>query len=155
MRVDLATMEDFKSWLVLAAEVEDMFGPMVGEPGFHNALVKCIKRGGAYCVRENDGPPGTRLIGGLMFTGEQPEYILGWLVVTEKWRRHGNARLMVEKAFKKVQAPARVLVTTFRDDEPHGAPAIAFYKSLGFETTEIDVRGPGGEVRQTLVKRFG
>lgn len=155
MRVNLATMEDFKSWLVLAAEVEDTFGPMVGVPAFHNALIKCIKQGGAYCVRENDGPPGTRLAGGLLFSGSQPEYILGWLVVTEKWRRNGIARLMAERAFETVQSPSRVLVTTFRDDEECGIPALAFYKSLGFEPTDIDVRGPGGEIRQTLVKRFG
>jgi ADP-ribose pyrophosphatase YjhB (NUDIX family) len=64
MRVDTAQLDDMPNWLALAAEVEPLFGPMVDDPGFTNALRANIQRGTACCVRENDGPPGTPLMGG-------------------------------------------------------------------------------------------
>jgi len=62
MHVQRALPEDISSWLTLATEVEPLFGPLIGNPGFHNALHKNIGRGTAYCIRENDGPSGSRRI---------------------------------------------------------------------------------------------
>ena len=38
----LATEDDFGAFLELASEVEDLFGPMVDEPGFHDAVRRNI-----------------------------------------------------------------------------------------------------------------
>ena len=60
MRVQVAQPENAQSWLVLAAEVEHLFGPMVSEPSFASALTRNTDRGSAFCVRESDGPDATR-----------------------------------------------------------------------------------------------
>jgi len=62
MRVDIATEADIPGWLDLAAEVEPLFGPLVHDPIFNRALLKNIRRGTAFCIRENDGPPGSPYI---------------------------------------------------------------------------------------------
>lgn len=56
--IQIATPADLASWLLLAAEVEPLFGPMVNEASFHAALANNFQRGTAYCIREQDGPPG-------------------------------------------------------------------------------------------------
>ena len=64
MQIVNAAKEDMKEWLRLASEVEYLFGPMVNDPGFIHAVEKNIRRGTAFCVRENDDPPGSALLGG-------------------------------------------------------------------------------------------
>jgi hypothetical protein len=79
MRVQIAHPDDIPPWLTLAAEVEPLFGPMVGDPAFHAALRKNIDRGTAFCVRVEDGPPGASLMGGMLFSPYPPQYEIGWL----------------------------------------------------------------------------
>jgi len=38
MEARIATLQDIRNWLVLAEEVEPLFGPMVSEPSFREAL---------------------------------------------------------------------------------------------------------------------
>ncbi len=123
MLVCAATTEDVPAWLDLAAEVEFLFGPMVDEPGFHAALVQHIAQGSAYCVREDDGGPGTKLMGGLLFSSRPPVYRIGWLSVAEKWRRRGVATVLVEHVLPQITAPAELIVTTFGSDNEVGGPA--------------------------------
>lgn len=40
MKVQIATRADVPGWLELALEVEFLFGPMVDQPDFQNALRK-------------------------------------------------------------------------------------------------------------------
>jgi GNAT superfamily N-acetyltransferase len=155
MRVDVARCEDFPNWLDLASEVEPLFGPLVTDPRFHRALRKNIERGTAFCVREDDGPPGTSLMGGLLFSPKPPKYEIGWLAVAQKWRRHGVGRLLVEHAFALVQPPAEMVVTTFGDDVEAGRPARTFYEQLGFEPAEVAPLGPEGGSRQMYRRVFG
>ncbi len=63
MNIGLATEGDFGAFVELAAEVEDLFGPMVGEPGFHDAVRRNISRRSAFLAR---GPRSTPA-GGLLF----------------------------------------------------------------------------------------
>ena len=77
--VVVAHPEDIPAWLILATEVEPLFGPMVNDPSFHRALHKNIGRGTAFCVREADEPPGVPLLGALLFSPKLPFYTIGWL----------------------------------------------------------------------------
>jgi ribosomal protein S18 acetylase RimI-like enzyme len=120
MSIFVAQNEDFSPWLYLAAEVEPLFGPMVNEPGFHQALHKNIERGTAYCIRENNGPSGTPLLGGLLFSPKPPEYTIGWLAVAQQYRRCGVGRLLVEYVINLVVPPAEMSVTTFGKDSEGG-----------------------------------
>src|SRR5207247_732887 len=132
----------------LAAEVEFLFGPMVGDPGFHDFLDRNIGRGTALCVREHDGPPGSALMGGLAFSARPPLYRISWLSVAAQWRRAGVGRALVGHIFDRVQLPSEVVVTTFGDDIEAGRPARTFYESLGFHAAEPAPDGPEGGSRQ-------
>jgi len=68
MQIALAQSADIPAWLDLAAEVEPLFGPMVADPAFHAALERNIARQSAFCIREQDGAPGTPLMGALLFS---------------------------------------------------------------------------------------
>jgi hypothetical protein len=88
----VAERADFGPWIELAAEVEPLFGPMTHDPVFQRALSRNIARGTAFCIRENDGCPGSRLVAGLLLSTRPPTYRIGWLVVMESGRRSGLGR---------------------------------------------------------------
>lgn len=145
-----AEREDIPAWLVLAAEVEPLFGPMVEEPGFMRALRRNIARGTALCVREADGPPGSPLLGGLLYSPKPPRYTIGWLAVAEAHRRHGIGCALIEHVFRLAARPAEFVVTTFGADRAEGEPAQRFYARMGFCPAEPAPDGPEGGSRQIL-----
>jgi len=53
--VTAGTPPDVGGLLALAAQVEGWFGPMVDDPGFHEAMDRAIQRGTAWVVRSSDG----------------------------------------------------------------------------------------------------
>lgn len=154
MQVVRASIGDIRAWLDLAAEVEPLFGPMVGDERFLRALERNIARGSATCVRVDDGPPGSALMGGLLFSSHPPRYRIGWLAVAQAWRRKGVGRLLVEHALRLVDPPAEVSVVTFGQGVPGGAPARAFYAELGFVPCEAAEAGPDGQARQIYRRAF-
>ncbi len=141
-----ATEADLVAWLTLAAEVEPLFGPLVGDPSFEGALARCIARGDAFCVREEG--EGSPLLGGLLFSRKPPTYTLGWLAVASRGRRRGVGRLLVLHALGLVLPPAQVVVTTFGPDHSEGEPARRFYEALGFAPAEMAPNGTDGTSRQ-------
>jgi GNAT superfamily N-acetyltransferase len=149
----LAQSEDVDSWLSLAAEVENLFGAMVGEPCFVDALNRNIGRGSAFCIRECDGPPGTPLLAGILFSAKPPSYRIGWLAVAERSRRQGLGTAMLTHVMGLVEHPAEVAVTTFGPDVRDGEAARQFYLSAGFEPAEMTCEDPGGGSRQVFRKR--
>ena len=150
MRIQTATRDDVGSWLALAKEVEFLFGPMVNEPNFHAALHKNIDRETAYCIREQDGNPGTPLMGGMLFSAKPPVYHIGWLSVAGRGRRQGVGTALVEHAIGLVKPPAELLVETFGEDNPGGLPARRLYERLGFEPFEKSQPGPEGGSREVF-----
>ena len=140
---------DLSGWLILAAVVEPEFGDLVSNPLFHNTLLSCLDQGTAYCIRENNGPPGSPLMGGLLFTATRDGHRIGWLAVVQEHRRQGVASRLVEHALSKIVRPSVVEVTTFGPHDPKGDSARAFYRRMGFHPGEIGIdRGPAGESRQ-------
>jgi GNAT superfamily N-acetyltransferase len=148
MQVITAESGDIPAWLDLAAEVEPLFGPLVGDDRFQRALQRNIARGSATCMRVGDGPPGSALMGGLLFSSHPPRYQIGWLAVAQAWRRQGVGRILVKHAFSLVHPPAEVSVVTFGQGVPGGAAARAFYAKLGFVPCEPAEAGPEGQPRQ-------
>jgi GNAT superfamily N-acetyltransferase len=140
--VVVATEADFMPWRALAAEVEPLFGPLVGDPSFEGALARCIARGDALCLRE--GAEGSPLLGGLLFSRKPPVYTLAWLAVAARGRRRGVGRLLVLHSLSLVLPPAEVVVTTFGPDIPEGEPARRFYEAMGFLPGEPAPDGPDG-----------
>src|SRR5258708_9400301 len=106
MQVEVAELRDIRSWLDLAAEVEALFGDMLDNHRFYDALLRNIDRRSAYCVRERDGPPGAPLMGGMLFSPcrpNRPKYRIGWLALADRWRRRGVGRRLVEHAFRQLE----------------------------------------------------
>lgn len=144
-------MADIPAWLVLAAEVEPLFGPMVADPLFHAALERAIRRGGAFCVRDRGGRPGEPLLGGLLFSaGHAPTYTIGWLAVAARARRLGIGRRLVAHAIRLATPPAVVEVVTFVAEDVAGAPARQLYASLGFAPAERTTFPPSDAPRQVF-----
>src|SRR5690349_15048938 len=145
MHVALAQPADIPAWLDLAAEVEPLFGPMLADPGFHAALERNIGRQTAFCVRSQADIPGTPLMGALLFSASHaPHYTIGWLAVSQRWRRQGVARALVEHCFRLIQPPAVLSVVTFGEDNVAGRPARRFYERMGFQAGEAAPNGPEG-----------
>ncbi|HPH96112.1 MAG TPA: GNAT family N-acetyltransferase [Anaerolineaceae bacterium] len=154
MIVTLAQPEDIPAWLELAREVEPLFGPMVDDPGFLRALQKNIERGSAFCVRQGDGPPGTALLGGMLFSARPPVYTIGWLAVTRAIRRQGIGDQLMAFAMRGIATPAEMVLTTFGEDCVEGRPARRFYERWGFAAAEMVPDGPDGATRQVFRRRF-
>lgn len=150
MKVVSATKEDINGWLELASEVEYLFGPMVNDPKFIQALEKNIEGGTAFCVRENDASPNSRLLGGVLFLASYaPNYKIGWLAVSTQARNKGIATALLHHILALVQIPSEISVTTFGENVPDGQPARRFYQKYGFIPSEESIpNGPEGGSRQ-------
>lgn len=155
MRVVPAHHDDIPAWLALAAEVEPYFGPMVSDPGYLNALRKNIERGTALCVREQNGPPKTPLMGGLLLSPRPPKYEIAWLAVAARWRRRGVGRALVAHALDGIAPPAEVVLITFASNEDAAAPARGFYEAFGFVPAEPGPPNPGGITTQVYRRVLG
>ncbi|MEU9047373.1 MULTISPECIES: GNAT family N-acetyltransferase [unclassified Kitasatospora] len=153
MQIVTAVRADIPSWLALAAEVEDLFGPLVDDPGFQAALVRNIERGTALCVRAAEGHAGPALAGGLLFSARHLHYEITWLAVEGKSRGRGIGRLLVNSALRAFASPpCTVDVTTFGPDHP-GSSARHFYEELGFEPTGQPIEGGSRQVYRLRLPR--
>ncbi|MFJ4839118.1 GNAT family N-acetyltransferase [Streptomyces sp. NPDC088746] len=147
MIVRRAREEDLAGFIALAAQVEDWFGPMVEEPGFHRAVEDHIRRSAALVAVSSDG----ETVGGLLFGAGAPVHHVHWLVVTEKARGTGAGRALMADALRRyVRGPGTVEVVTFGADHPGAVDSGArvFYERLGFSPAEAAEPGPEGGSRQ-------
>lgn len=154
MQVVPASLDDIPAWLALAAEVEPLFGPMVDDPGFHDALRRAMAGGRAFCVREGDGPPGSRLVGGLLMGSDSGAPEIGWLAVSQRWQRGGVGRALVEHMLSGLDSPAEISVVTFADGVPGGEAARRFYEGFGFRAAGQGPVNPAGLPTQVMRWRF-
>lgn len=155
MRVQIAHLQDIPAWLALAAEVEAQFGPLVDNPGFVRALEKNIARQTAICVREDDGPPGAPLMGGLLFSQCPPQYEIDWLAVARRWQRCGVGSALVGHVFALVEPPGEMVLLTFADSVPEGEAARRFYARFGFRPAEPGPRNAANIPTQVFRRTFG
>ncbi|MFJ3136605.1 GNAT family N-acetyltransferase [Streptomyces sp. NPDC086843] len=154
MTVRPARERDFPGFLDLAAQVEEWFGPMVEEPGFHDAVREHIAASRAL-VAPSSGPD---LLGGLLFGGEAPTYHVHWLVVSRRARGAGVGRALMEEATRRwVRGPGEIEVVTFGPDHPGAVVSAArvFYERLGFTPAEPAAPGPEGGSRQVFRRTVG
>jgi GNAT superfamily N-acetyltransferase len=98
--IERAAEADFSPFLRLAGQVEELFGPMVGDQGFHGAVRRNISRGSAIVARE-----GSQVIGGLFLPHHRrPRYSISWLVVDEAARSRGIGSGMVGRTVISMQS---------------------------------------------------
>lgn len=151
MDVRLAQEPDLRGFLDLAAQVEHWFGPMVDDPGFHDAVTEHIR--GARALVADDGPPTAQppLLGGLLFGSDAPVHHVHWLVVSKQARGRGVGAALMADAMRRFGAgPGTVEVVTFGADHPGAVASGArvFYERLGFTPAEAAGPGPEGGSRQ-------
>ncbi|MFY9397069.1 MAG: N-acetyltransferase [Desulfomonilia bacterium] len=142
MEIHSASIEDFEGWLALAAELEPLFGPMVNDLSFHQALVEAIREGRAWCVRENEGPPGAPLCGGIVVNGFRNE--IDWFGVAERFRGRGLGRALLDHALARLDPCEEVTVRTFDRSSAQGKPARHLYRSFGFRDRQACGPTPTG-----------
>lgn len=142
MEVVTALQEDFNAWLDLAKEVEPLFGPMVLEEPFLEALKNVIIAGSAFCVRINDGPAGSQLCGGVIISTDENE--IAWLVVAAKHQGKGTGEKLVSYAIDKLDKSKPISVTTFDETVEEGKTARRLYNKLGFIDKEKRGNNPAG-----------
>lgn len=152
MKVQVATEKDIPEWINLVREVEPLFGPMIDDPKFHSGLQKRIADEQAFCVRDEDGPPGSLLSGGLLFSGKHPIYKIGWLAVSEAKRRMRIGSLLIEYVLGLVEAPAEISVKTFTEDSKEGIPARNLYTKYDFRPHGKAPSGPDGTCPEVFKK---
>lgn len=153
--VRLAGERDFPGFLALAAEVEQWFGPMVAEPGFHEAVRGHTRRGVALVA-----VGGGEVVGGLLFGGAAPVYRVHWLVVSQQARGQGVGQALMaeaERRFVRGRGAGCVEVVTFGVDHPGAVAggARVFYERLGFRPAEDAPPGPEGGSRQVFRRAVG
>jgi GNAT superfamily N-acetyltransferase len=148
MIVRLAGEPDVPGFIDLAGQVEQWFGPMVGNLGFRATVNKHICRATALvAVTASE----TDLIGGLLFGIKPPIYHVRWLVVSAQARGQGVGRALMAEAIRRfIPGPGIVEVVTFGIDHPgaDASGARVFYERLGFIPAEAAAPGPEGGSRQ-------
>lgn len=151
--IEVADERDFPGFLELAGQVEEWFGPMVEEPGFHDAVREHLRRGTALVAvpAPRDDGAGRDLLGGVLSDARPPAYHVDWIVVSRRARTAGVGRALLGEALRRFAgAPGTVEVVTFGADHPGAVASGArvFYERLGFLPAEAAAPGPEGGSRQ-------
>lgn len=124
MLIRLAQSNDFDSWMSLLLLVQESF-PGLDFEEYRKALSKKIEEQEALVADD-----GGQIVGALAFSAETGE--IDFLAVDPAYRRHGAARALVVHMLSLFPKGSTVSVITYRDGDPMGAPARAFYSRLGF-----------------------
>lgn len=123
-----AERRDIDGWMALVEQVKDIFPGLETEAALaeHRVTVlDFIQRASAVCA-ELDG----RLVGTLLFSDEL--HMLCFLAVDPTVRRQHIAARMVDWMLTRMTPGADITVTTYREGQPEGVAARAFYRRLGF-----------------------
>jgi len=151
----ISTPDDFEGWLVLAREVEPLFGPMVEDRNFREGLWQAIVDGHALCVRAETGENEQRLHGGIVIAPEANEIL--WFAVAMESRGKGLGKTLLHAAIKNLDKTRPIIVTTFDQTVAAGTPARNLYHAAGFRESSPAGMNPAGipTVTMLLIKPQG
>jgi GNAT superfamily N-acetyltransferase len=138
MKVEKILISDIDSWLELAREVEPLFGPMVDEAGFHDALKAVISEERAFCIRDDGG----KLCSAIVLSYEKNE--IEWLAVTYSKRRKGYGEMLLNYAISRLSSQKPIAVQTFANTVLAGVGARNLYIKFGFKEVEQAGLNPAG-----------
>ena len=148
MEIRLAQAQDIDAWMALVEQVRDVFPGLETAEAMeeHRATVlRFIKNSSAVCGAEAD-----RMAGILLFSRESGQ--LCFLAVDPSYRRQHIARKMVSLMLTQIDEGKDITVTTYREDDPNGQAARAFYKRLGFSEGKLTEEF-GCPVQEFILKR--
>lgn len=128
MNIQLAKPEHIDAWMALVEQVRDAF------PGLETAEAMAEHRATVLKFMQSSSAiwavDAGRVIGTLLFSRENS--VLCFLAVDPIYRRQHIARQMVDFMLTQMDAGKDITVTTYREGDPNGIAARAFYKRLGF-----------------------
>ena len=108
-------------------------------------VLEFMKARSAVCAKD-----GGRIAGVLLFAREAN--LLCFLVVAPAYRRRHIAQDLVTNMLERADPQKDVTVSTYRDGDPNGAAARAFYKRLGFQEGPL-AEAFGSPVQVFVLKR--
>ena len=124
IHVVCAKTHDVPAWLALVSQLSAHY-PGLDMNDYRKTLEKNIARGTALCVYgENE------LAGFLLYSPRL--HCLSCMGVHPDYRRRGVASALVSQMLR-CMPEGDITVTTFREDDPLGTAARAFYAHFGFE----------------------
>ena len=128
MEIRLANARDIDAWMALVEQVRNAFPGLETAEAMaeHRATVlQFIQVSSAICALEAG-----RVVGALLFSKESS--MLCFLAVDPACRRQHIGERLVSSMLAQMDEGKDVAVTTYREGDPRGAAARAFYKRLGF-----------------------
>lgn len=117
------------SWMNLVEIMEEYF-PGLNMENYQETLRKFIAKKEAICMME-----GKRVVAALLFSISQSR--LCFLAVHPDFRRKGLATTLVKEMTRRLSDCQPVVVDTYRQGDPIGTAARAFYQNMGFEPGEL------------------
>lgn len=148
MNIQFAKPEHIDGWMALVEQVRDAFPGLETAEAMaeHRATVlQFMRSSSAICAVD-----GERVIGALLFSKE--DSMLCFLAVAPAYRRQHIARQMVDFMLTQMEDGKDITVTTYREGDPNGIAARAFYKRLGFSEGKLTEEF-GSPVQEFVLKR--
>jgi ribosomal protein S18 acetylase RimI-like enzyme len=142
IEVRFSTIDDMSGWIRLAKQVEHLFGPMVDDSSFHQALMVAISDRRAFCASEAGPKGGGLLQGGIVVSTEENEIL--WFAVEEESRGRGIGKALMHKALGSLDPGRPMKVTTFDESAEAGISARRLYEKHGFRDSRSAGLNPAG-----------
>ena len=148
MKIQLTNSENIDAWMALVEQVRDAF------PGLETAEAMAEHRATVLKFMQSSSAiwavDAGRVIGTLLFSRENS--VLCFLAVDPIYRRQHIARQMVDFMLTQMEDGKDITVTTYREGNPNGIAARAFYKRLGFSEGKLTEEF-GSPVQEFVLKR--
>lgn len=128
MEIRIANEWDMDGWMNLVSKVKDSFPGLETKEAVdehRDTVLDFIRKESSICAKIED-----KIIGALLFSKEHS--MLCFLAVDPEYRRGHIAEKMVTYMLSLLDSKKDVVVTTYREGDPEGIAARAFYKHLGF-----------------------
>ena len=148
MKIQLAKPGNLDGWMALVEQVRSAL------PGLETAEAMAEHRAAALEFMQSSSAicavDAGNIVGALLFSKENS--VLCFLAVDPAYRRRHIARQMVDFMLTQMEAGQDVTVTTYREGDPNGIAARAFYKRLGFSEGKLTEEF-GCPVQEFVLKR--
>ena len=148
MEIRPARAEDIDAWMALVEQVRDVFPGLETAEAMaeHRATVLgFMKNSSAVCAAEAG-----HILGGLLFSKKNS--MLCFLAVDPACRRQHIAQKLVFWMLTQMEPGKDITVTTYREGNPNGTAARAFYKGMGFTEGRLTEEF-GCPVQEFVLKR--
>lgn len=148
MEIRLGNTNDIDNWMMLVDKVKKNLPGLETKEAMDEhkkTVLSFIKKESAICAIIDN-----KIVGVLLFSKENN--MLCFLAVDAEYRRQHIAEKMVNNMFELLDSAKDVVVTTYRDGVPEGAPARAFYKRIGFVEGKLTEEF-GSPVQEFVFKR--